>query len=168
MPSILQRYATPLTAGLFLVSLISGVALFFHVWPSVFHSMHVWLSMPLIAPFVLHLWRNWRPMINYLAKPAFSAAMAVCLVAALGFGFASSAAGGRHGSAQFALLRALTATTPAKLAPALGTDADTLVTTLKARGFANAAVDATLTEIAANAGKDNGDLASALAAVVSR
>ena len=168
MPSILQRYATPLTAGLFLVSLISGVALFFHVWPSVFHSMHVWLSMVLIAPFVLHLWRNWRPMISYLAKPAFSAAMAVCLVAALGFGFASASGGGRRGLAQFALVQALTASTPAKLAPALGTDADTLVATLKARGFANAVVDAPLTNIAANSGKDNGELASALVAAAGK
>lgn len=166
MPSILQRYATPLTIGLFLISLISGVALFFHAAPSVFHSMHEWLSMLLIAPVGLHLWRNWQAMMNYLAKPAFSAAMAVCLVAALGFGFASTAAGGRHGSAQFALLNALTTTTPAKLAPALGTDADQLVATLKMHGFAKAAADVTLTEIVANSDKDNGDLASALAAAV--
>ena len=168
MPSILQRYATPLTAGLFLVSLISGVALFFHVWPSVFHSMHVWLSMLLIAPFILHLWRNWRSMMSYLAKPGFSAAMAVCLVAALGFAFASASAGGRRGPAQFALVDAITATTPAKLAAALGTDADTLVATLKARGFANAVVDAPLSNIAANSGKDNGELVSALVAAAGK
>ena len=166
MPSILQRYATPLTIGLFLVSLISGAALFVHAAPGAFHSMHEWLSMALIAPVALHLWRNWRPMTNYLAKPAFSAAMAVCLIAALGFGFASTAFGGRHGSAQFALLQALTATTPAKLAPALGTDVDQLIATLKARGFVNASADATLTDIVANSGRDNGDLASALAAAV--
>jgi hypothetical protein len=168
MPSILQRYATPLTAGLFLVSLISGVALFFHVWPSVFHGMHEWLSMLLIAPFVLHLWRNWRPMMNYFAKPAFSAAMAVCLVAALGFAVASAGAGGRRGPAQFALVDAITATTPAKLAPALGIDVDTLVAKLKARGFANVAADAPLTNIAANSGKDSGELASALVAAAEK
>jgi hypothetical protein len=168
MSSLLQRYATPLTAGLFLVSLISGVALFFHVWPSVFHGMHEWLSMLLIAPFVLHLWRNWRPMIGYFAKPAFSAAMAVCLVAALGFAVASAGAGGRRGPAQFALVDAITSSTAAKLAPALGTDADALVATLKARGFANAVADARLTDIAANSGKDAGELASALAAAAGK
>ncbi|MCB1455931.1 MAG: DUF4405 domain-containing protein, partial [Nitratireductor sp.] len=61
MPDLLSRYATPFISGLFLVSLISGIALFFHVGPSGFHGMHEWLSMVLIAPFVLHLWKNWKP-----------------------------------------------------------------------------------------------------------
>ena len=166
MSSILQRYATPLTIGLFLVSLISGVALFFHAAQGVFHSMHEWLSMLLIAPVALHLWRNWRPMTSYLARPAFAISMSVCLVAAMGFGLASTVVGGRHGSAQFAILEALTATTPEKLAPALGTDAEHLVTMLKLHGFAKAAADVTLTELVANSGRDEGDLASALAAAV--
>jgi len=165
MPSVLQRYATPLTAGLFLVSLVSGVALFFHVWPSVFHGMHEWLSMLLVLPFVLHVWRNWRPMTAYLAKPAFAASLALCLVAALAFAF--MAGGGRRGAAQFALVDALTASTPAKLAPALGVEADQLVATLKARGFVNAVVDAPLAQIAASSGKDRGDLALALTAAAS-
>ena len=167
MPSILQRYATPLTIGLFLVSLVSGLALFFHIWPGVFHGMHELVGLFLIVPFGLHIWRNWRPLANYLAKPAFSATIAACLVAAVGVGLVSSIGGGRHGPSQFALLEALTASTPAKLAPALGTDAETLVAALRAHGFVTAVVDAPLTEIAANSGKDNGDLASALAAAVS-
>jgi hypothetical protein len=60
MPSILSRYATPLITGLFIVSLVSGVALFFHLGSAWFHSMHEWLSMVLILPFVLHIWKNWR------------------------------------------------------------------------------------------------------------
>ena len=166
MPPILQRYATPLAIGLFLVSLISGLALYFHVWPGVFHGMHELVGLVLIVPFGLHLWRNWRPLVNYFRKPAFSATIAACLVAALGIGIASSGAGGGRGSAQFALLQALTASTPANLAAALGTDADSLVATLKARGFASAVVDAPLTNIAASSGKDKGDLASALVAAV--
>ncbi len=43
-----SRYATPFITGLFLVSLISGIALFFHVGPGGFHGMHEWLSMLLI------------------------------------------------------------------------------------------------------------------------
>jgi hypothetical protein len=168
MPPILQRYATPLAIGMFLVSLISGLALFFGVWPGVFHGMHELVGLVLIVPFGLHLLRNWRPLVNYFSKPTFPATIAACLVAALGIGLASSAAGGGHGPAQFALLQALTATTPAKLAPALGIDAETLVATLKARGFATAVLDASLTDIAADSGKDKGDLASALVAAVGK
>jgi hypothetical protein len=168
MPPILQRYATPLAIGLFLVSLISGLALYFGVWPNVFHGMHELVGLVLIVPFGLHVWRNWRPLVNYFRKPAFSATIAACLVAALGVGIVSGSAGGGHGPARFALLQALTESTPAKLAPALGTDAETLVATLKARGFVNAVIDTPLAAIAADSGKDNGDLASALVAAIGK
>ncbi len=45
MPAFLARYATPLTTGLFIVSLVSGIALFFHWGGAAFHGMHEWLSM---------------------------------------------------------------------------------------------------------------------------
>ena len=49
MPTLLQRYATPLITGLFLVSLISGTALFFHIAQSTFREMHEWLSLVLVV-----------------------------------------------------------------------------------------------------------------------
>ena len=52
MSSLLSRYATPLTTGLFLVSLVSGIALFFHLGAAAFHGMHEWLSMALMATLV--------------------------------------------------------------------------------------------------------------------
>lgn len=68
MPNLLSRYATPLTTGLFLVSLISGIALFFHYGTAAFREMHEWLSMVLILPFVLHVWKNWRPFLAYFKR----------------------------------------------------------------------------------------------------
>ena len=68
MQTFINRYATPLVTGLFLVSLISGVALFLHWGSGWFHGMHEWLSMVLILAFVLHLWKNWRPMTAYLRR----------------------------------------------------------------------------------------------------
>src|SRR3954463_6656648 len=59
MMSLFHRYATPLTLGLFAVSAVLGVALFFRVGQSVFHGMHGWLSLALLLPFTLHVWRNW-------------------------------------------------------------------------------------------------------------
>ena len=51
----MHRFATPLTTGLFVVSAVSGIALFFHWAPTAFHTMHVWLSMVLLLPFILHV-----------------------------------------------------------------------------------------------------------------
>jgi hypothetical protein len=166
MNPTLQRYATPFVTGLFLVSLVSGVALFFHVGGRAFHGMHEWLSMVLILPFVLHLWKNWRPMTIYFRQLAFAVAMALSTLAALGFVVASMGASGQQGGPpQMAVFRALKAATPTALAPAMGTDAQAIVAALKARGFDAAASDVPLAEIATRAGKDDGALARALAGV---
>ena len=164
MGSLLLRYSTPFIVGLFLVSLVSGIALFFHVGPGGFHGMHEWLSMVLIVPFVLHVWRNWRPMTLYFPKASFGIAMAVSLVAALAFVVMPAGSGrGAGGPPQFALARVLTANPPAKVAPLLGITPEALVATLQAKGFVAAAVDRTLSEIAAQSGKDEMALAAALA-----
>ena len=70
MNLILNRLATPLTLGLFAVSTISGVALFLHVGQGYFHAMHEWLSIVLLAPFVLHVWKNWNPLVIYARRGA--------------------------------------------------------------------------------------------------
>lgn len=165
MLSLLQRTATPFVTALFLVSLISGLALFFHVGPRAFHPMHEWLSLVLIAPFALHVWKNWRPMSLYLGKPVFAVALALSTLAALAFLLAPSGGGGRRGGPpQMALARALSAATPAQLAPALGAEPARLVATLRQRGFADADLDTPLAALAARAGKDEGALAAALVA----
>ena len=163
MPDFLQRYATPFVTGLFLVSLISGLALFFHVGPRAFHPMHEWLSVVLIAPFALHVWKNWRPMSIYLKRGAFWTATAISTIAAVAFFFTPTGPGaGRRGPPQMALTRALAAATPAQLAPALGVEAERIVAALKQRGFEAAATDMRVRDAAAKAGKDEGAVAAAL------
>jgi len=83
MPTFLSRYATPFTTGLFMVSLVSGIALFFHFGTSAFREMHEWLSMVLILPFVLHIWKNWRPFLMYFKRPPMAIALGLSLAAGL-------------------------------------------------------------------------------------
>lgn len=85
MSALLSRYATPLITGLFLVSLLSGVALFFHVGTSAFREMHEILSMVPIAPFTLHAWKNWRAITTYLKRAPMAQAMAGSLAPSLAF-----------------------------------------------------------------------------------
>ena len=87
MNAILSRWATPLTLGLFAVSAVSGLALFLHIGQSVFHEMHEWLSVVLLAPFVLHMVRNWTPLLAYVRRRALLAPLALSLAAALAFAF---------------------------------------------------------------------------------
>ncbi len=65
---ILTRHATPFTASLFFISAVSGVALFFHAAPGLFHEMHVWLSLVLLLPVAFHIWRNWHSLMTYIRR----------------------------------------------------------------------------------------------------
>lgn len=85
MTNVFNRYATPLITGLFLVSLISGIALFLHIGPAGFHGMHEWLSMVLILPFALHVWKNGRPMLANFRRAPMVVALVLSTVAALAF-----------------------------------------------------------------------------------
>ncbi|MCB1380070.1 MAG: DUF4405 domain-containing protein [Alphaproteobacteria bacterium] len=167
MPDFLKRYATPLITGLFLVSLVSGVALFFHLGQSAFRGMHESLSMVLIVPFVLHLWRNWRAMVMYIGRAPFSIVMAASLAAAVAFAYpaimgTTSRAGGPP---PFTLAQTVVQHKPGEVAPVLGLGADELVAALQGKGFAAASPDLTLAEVATKAGKSSADMIAALVQV---
>lgn len=162
MPSVFSRYATPFITGLFLVSLVSGLALFFHVGPAGFHGMHEWLSLVLILPFVLHIWKNWRPMTNYLRGKPMAIGLALSLLAGAAFllPLGGDEAGGPP---QFRLFTQVMHATPEAVAPALGKTPEAVTAALTAAGFAPQPGQ-TLSEIAAAAGQSDAALAAALVA----
>ncbi|MBE2277795.1 MAG: DUF4405 domain-containing protein [Rhodobacteraceae bacterium] len=163
MSRLLSRYATPLTTGLFLVSLISGIALFLHIGPPGFHGMHEWLSLLLILPFVLHLWRNWRPMSAYLRHLPMALSLALATAAA-GLFLLPGQGGGSGGPPVMQLGQKVLQATPAELAAALDTTPEALVAGLRAGGFAAAAADLSLADTARAAGTDDNVVIAALLA----
>lgn len=164
MPPVLQRYATPFVTGLFAVSLISGIALFFHLGSQYFHGMHEWLSMVLILPFVFHVWKNWKPMSLYFRQGTFAIAMLVSLAAALFFAFGEGGEGrgGAGGPPPFAVYHAVIGKPLQQVAPLLDQTPEALIQTLTARGFTVTGPDQTLAAIAKASGKDDFALAAAM------
>jgi hypothetical protein len=167
MPSLLSRYSTPLITGLFLISLVSGIALFFHIGAAAFREMHEWLSMVLILPFVLHVWKNWRPFLMYFKRLPMALTLALCLFAGLAFALpALTGTGSRTGgNPAFAMAGILTDGTPAQVAPLLGQSEDALLSKLKETGFAAAETGRTLADITTASGKQPMDMMAALAAL---
>ena len=162
--SLFSRYATPLITGLFLVSLISGAALFFHVGPGGLHGMHEWLSMLLILPFVLHLWKNWRPMTGYFRHAPMAVALVVSAMAAGAFLIPTGEATTAGGPPQFRLAH-LGLTQPLQdVAPAGGLTAEALADRLTAAGYTVTDATDALSEIATASGKTEADLAALLIA----
>lgn len=167
MPSLLSRYATPLTTGLFLVSLISGIALFFHYGTAAFREMHEWLSMVLILPFILHVWKNWRPFLCYFKRLPMALSLAGCLVAGLVFAWPALTgnSSGAGGNPMVAMASLVAAGTPAEVAPLLDTTEDALIDALRQKGFAGAETGKSLADIAAASGKQTMEIAAALSSL---
>lgn len=158
---ILMRYATPLTTWLFLISLVSGVALFFHVGNQYFRAMHEILSMALIVPAGLHMWRNRAPLATYFRRSAMWVSTALCLVVAAAFAYqgATGAAGG--GNPRMAAFDALNNASVTALAALARTDGATMARRLAALGVEVTSPDDTVSALAAASGRDGLELIGA-------
>lgn len=129
----MHRYGTPLTAGLFAVSAVSGVALFFHWSSATFHRMHEWLSMLLLAPFALHMVKNWKPLLAYAKRRTLMVPLLLSVVVAVPF--ALTAGKGRAGNPAFQTVALMTQATLEDLAPIIRVPARDLLRQLQARGY---------------------------------
>lgn len=147
------RFATPFTSGLFLVSVVSGVALFFHVGPALFHSMHEWLSMLLLIPVVFHVWKNWGAIASYFKRGTLVWPVAASLAVAAAFAVPALTSGAAGGNPQMAMYRAIAEAPIAEVAPILKTTPDALVARLQAAGVP-AKADQSMAQAAAAAGKE--------------
>jgi hypothetical protein len=154
--SFLNRYATPLTLGLFAVSAISGVALFFHVGQGLFHGMHEWLSIVLLLPLALHVWRNWGALLGYVRRRTLLLPVAATLLAAVLFAVPALSGGGLSGGGGMApparAVQLMTQMRLADLAPVLKTTPDALQTNLRQRGYTVNSVSDTLDTVASSSG----------------
>ncbi len=166
MPSFVSRYATPFITGLFLVSLISGVALFFHWGSAYFHGMHEWLSMVLILPFVLHIWKNWRAFVSYFKRVPMAIALVVSVAGGLVFVVpALTSSSQRGGPPQRAVFQAMENGTLTTLAPLFGHDPDSLAAALQMKGLTVSGPDDTVRTIAATSGASPGAVIGDIASV---
>jgi hypothetical protein len=152
-----MRYATPFITGLFVISLVSGIALFFHVGQNYFREMHEWLSMVLIAPFVLHLTKNWRPFLAYFKRMPMAVSLVVCLVAG-GYYAWEGAQAGPGGNPAMVLAGAMQASSLATVAPVFGHTPESLSAALTEKGYKVETPEKSLGEIGTASGKDRFDI----------
>lgn len=114
--------------------------------------MHEWLSMVLLLPFVLHVWKNWRPLVNYTKRKAALSLMVVSLVAAIPFATLGVTATRGGGNPAFRAIPLLTQAPITDVAPLLKTTPDALATALAEQGYPVASPDQTLEQVASAAG----------------
>ena len=162
MISRLNKFATPMITTFFIVSLVSGLALFFHLGGQAWHGIHEWLSIVLILPFALHLWKNWRPMVNYFKRMPMMISFVVAVALSLPF-FLVDTGGARGGPPQIALADRLFTSNAAALSPVLGLPEEEIVTRLDRAGFDMSSPDLPLRDVAARSGMTSFQLSAVLA-----
>lgn len=150
MTFFLNRIATPFTLALFAISAISGVALFFHIAQGAFHSMHEWLSMVLLAPFIFHVWKNWGALKAYFRRGALWIPLVASLAVAIAFAVPGLSSSGGRSPMRAALL--MTQTPLNDLAPVLKTTPEALKAALSQRGYKIESGTETFAELAASSG----------------
>lgn len=147
MNVLLNRLATPFTLALFAISTISGVALFLHVGQSYFHAMHEWLSILLLAPVALHVWKNWNPLVIYTKRGALLWPVIVSVAVAIPFAW-PAIAGKQQGGSPMTAMRVMLKAPIADLAPLLKTTPDALQAALAAKGYKASSTQDSIEKIA--------------------
>ena len=159
MSGLINRFATPLTTGLFVVSAVSGV---FHWQSGAFHTMHEWLSMVLMVPFVLHVWKNWRGLLSYARRGTLVIPLVACLVVAIPFAHSGLTGTGGGGNPAFRIVRLLSQASLTDLAPVMKTTPDVLLTRLQEQGYQVQSADQTIAAVAKASGKRTSETVLAL------
>ena len=164
MSQIISRWATPTITALFVVSLVSGVIIFFNVGRMSFTPMHEWLSMLLIIPFVMHLIKNWRPFLAYMRRPPMAIAGGISLVAALAFALPPLFITFTPPPERI-IIGMLPASSVAQVAPLLGHTGESLQAALQTAGITVASAEQSIKAVAEASGRTSSQvLAAALAA----
>jgi len=151
---LFNKYATPFTVGLFLVSAVSGIALFFHFGGPYFHGMHEWLSMLLLLPFALHVWKNWTPFVRYFRRGWLVIPLGLSILAAAAFTAPALTGANGGGNPARQAIRLITDAKLTDLAPLLKRSPDEVATQLRGAGYTVSSNDQTLIEIAEASGRE--------------
>ncbi|NJA88388.1 DUF4405 domain-containing protein [Rhodocyclus tenuis] len=81
-----RRWLTPITAGAFLLSAVTGVLIFFHLDIGLNKLAHEWLSWLLVGAVVLHVTLNFGALRRHLSSRLGAGLLGLCmLVLALSF-----------------------------------------------------------------------------------
>lgn len=68
MLQTLNRWATPLTIGAFIISAITGILIFFHINIGLVKPSHEWLSWLMVIGVGAHIAVNWRMFARYFSS----------------------------------------------------------------------------------------------------
>lgn len=160
--SLIQKYATAATIGLFAVVGVTGILVFFHVGNGVLMGAHEWLGLAFVAASVLHVVRNGKGFAKLLGQARTRIVLGLVGVATAAF-IASAAGGAGNPMKQFV---GIAANAPiSAVAPVLGLKGPDLLVRLEKAGVQVTATDRSFADIAK---EQNLEMAQVFEAALSR
>lgn len=146
----LRPWATPLTVATTLITLVTGVFLFFHYSPGLTRVSHEWIGMAMVVAVFAHLLLNWRAFTTYFKRRVPLTLMGLGAVAMAATVLVSPPAREGGPSGVRAAIEAMNGARIETLAELAGKDTEAVLASLGAAGIAAGATDT----VAALAGGD--------------
>ncbi len=155
-----RTWSTPMVigAGLFVAS--SGTLMFWGLAKPL-EEAHTWIGLAFATGIFLHVLNHWRSFKNYFTKPLGRAVIAALLVATLVVIFWPADEETTARADRGAVYAAVQNASVSQLSDLIGQDSESMVSLLVDQGFAQAAADKSLADIASESGK-TGDAALAV------
>jgi Domain of unknown function (DUF4405) len=135
MMKSLRAWATPLTVATTLVTLVTGVFLFFHFAPGLTRPSHEWIGMVMVLAVAAHIILNFRAFTTYFKRPVGLALMTLGAVAMVATVFVSMPAGEGGPTGMRAVMRSVPSARIETLADLAGQDTDAVLARLGAAGY---------------------------------
>jgi hypothetical protein len=135
MRNFLTAYSTPITVALFVVVVVTGVPIFFHVGDRFLKGAHEWLSLAFVVAAFLHVARHWRGFVAVMKQRRAHVLLAASGLALALFVGPALIGGPRGGNPMMALAGKMTVAPLEDLASALGTGPEHLIARLEAGGL---------------------------------
>lgn len=148
----LRPWATPLTIATTLVTLVTGVFLFFHWSPGLTRPAHEWIGMLMVGAVAAHMALNWRAFTTYFKRPLGLGLIGLGAAAMVATVLVSAPAREGGPSGMRAAMQAMGNARIETLAALAGKDTDAVLASLGAAGIPAAEADT----LAALSGGDRG------------
>ncbi|GKY88634.1 DUF4405 domain-containing protein [Sinisalibacter aestuarii] len=142
----LRLWATPLTVATTLITLVTGIFLFFHYAPGLTRVSHEWIGMLMAVAVFAHLLLNWRAFTTYFKRPAGLTLMGLGAVAMAATVLVSMPAREGGPSGFRAAMAAMNTARIETLADLAGEETDAVLARLGAAGI-DATADSTVSAL---------------------
>jgi hypothetical protein len=165
MKTTLKSWATPLAAGAFTISAVTGILIFFDIEIGIIEDVHKWLSWLLVGGIFLHILSNWKQFSGYFSRKTGVALIGTALLITIASTlpiFGEDEEDDEKDNSEIIAAKALSSSSLNTVSLVIKTSPQLLVEKLEKSGIVVKDPMLTIQEIARNNGKNEKDVLGSL------